>query len=534
MNEAPSYSPTREGKGGRSVWLDGLLVFVLAYGFLALLPDCFDLFDEALVASISERLLGGEVLYRDLFIYWTPGVFWFQQWVFEIAGVSVAAVRIPFLLCAALISVGVWRLCAGQCARTTAILAGLGTPLVCIPVWWMSSPHWYATLASVLATLGVWGCLAPGPHVVRLLLSGALCGISFLLLQPVGAAISCALGFALVWDRFWLASPREAAQQLGLLALGALLPILGTLGYFTWKAALAAMFYDTFLWNFRNFAPSMEIEYGSAVWMPIDLAFRWTRFFLMGLPPLLALSALWLSGSRYLSGTPDPRDRQLFVLAAFAAALLVSNSYYPDVVHLAFGAPPAFALLGALGSRIGTLESSDSLKRAGAGFFLLFLLFVGSATYERKHTQCDTEVTTRRGIVTMGAQLAPDFEKLFAFLDEELGPQESFYVYPYGPGLNFLSGHPNAVPLEGVIPHKPGYFSESQLASVVAALEEEEIPLVVLSHVFGPDYLYRHRTEVERYIRNNYRHGPRFGQMRVLKRKPETSGRTTSGDPPRR
>ena len=534
MSEEPGTRPAHEGKRSRDEWLDAACVFLLAYGFSSLLPDCFDLFDESLVASVSERLVEGELLYRDIFVYWLPGAFWLQEWIFERAGVSVAALRVPFLLAAGGLAVGVWRLCGGQCGRSTAILAGVATPIVCVPVWWMSSPHWYSTLTAILAAIGLRSCMLPGPRRVHLLLSGGMCGISLLFLQPVGALVSITLGFALVWDRLWLTSAREAAEQLGLLALGALLPVLGVLGYFAWQGALAEMFRDTVLWNFRNFAPTMEAEYGAAIWMPTDAGFRWTRVFLMWVPPLLASAALLLSGARYFTGNPTLEDRWLFVLAVFSGGLLIANAYYPDVVHLAFGAPPAFALLAVLGSRLGGFESSGALKRAGLVLSLFLLLFVARSTYDRKHDQCDAEVATQRGVVTMGAHIAPHFRELFAFLDAELEPGERFYVYPYGPGLNFLSGHLSPAPLEGVMPHEPGYFNDAQLASVTEALKAQQIRLIVVSHLFGPEYLRKHHTEVERYIRGNYRPGPRFGRMQVLVRKGASPLRGTPEDPPRR
>ena len=40
----------------RTNWLDGLLVFALSCAYLWLLPDCFQIADEGVVADTAERL----------------------------------------------------------------------------------------------------------------------------------------------------------------------------------------------------------------------------------------------------------------------------------------------------------------------------------------------------------------------------------------------------------------------------------------------------------------------------------------------
>ena len=135
----------------RANWLDGLLVFALSCAYLWLLPDSFQFFDEGIVADTAERLYRGEILYRDIFAYWNPGGFWLCAAVFHIAGVSVASLRISLLLFGAAAAVGVWHLARDHCGRPLAILAGLAAPLVCYPIWWMASPHWYSAFTALAA-----------------------------------------------------------------------------------------------------------------------------------------------------------------------------------------------------------------------------------------------------------------------------------------------------------------------------------------------------------------------------------------------
>ena len=105
-------------------WIDALAVLALSLAYLSLLPDCFSVFDEGILAETSARIYGGELLYRDFFGYWNPGGFWLNAALFHVGGVSVQTLRIPLSIMGAVAAVGVWRLARDHSPRIPAVLAG--------------------------------------------------------------------------------------------------------------------------------------------------------------------------------------------------------------------------------------------------------------------------------------------------------------------------------------------------------------------------------------------------------------------------
>lgn len=512
-------TPSGEGSRiGPLAWLDGLLVFALAYVYLELLPDCFGLFDESLVAATAERLYAGEILYRDVFSYWNPGVFWLHAGLFSVAGVSVEAVRLPLTLFGAAAAVGVWRLARDHSGRAPAILAGLALPLVCYPVWWKASPHWYSTFAVIAAALTLRHCFGGRYTPFAVLATGALCGIAFIFLQPVGVLIFGATGAVLAWDAAWMRSRGVAFKRIALLAGGALVPTAVMYGYFAVNHALGEMVYDTILWPLEGFRRTMHTSYGAEFWMPSDLPFRITRVVLMAVPPVAIGVSLFLTGSKYPRRAVVQRERREFASASIAAGLLASNYYYPDVVHLAFAAPLACAVVAALTVRLGRRDRGRGLALVGAVLTCFFVVLAGLGSFHRKQSTCSAELSTARGTITVQIAMANALRDVFSFLAEHLAPGERLYVYPYGPGFSFLSGHPNPTPFEGVLPGQPLFTTAVQLEQVVSALEEQPVRYIVLTHLNGRGILQQHNTALERYIRRRYHVAKDFGSVLVLER----------------
>jgi len=139
-----------------------------------------------------------------------------------------------------------------------------------------------------------------------------------------------------------------------------------------------------------------------------------------------------------------------------------------------------------------------------AAALFLFALFSGASALERLRASCHTPVSTPRGAITANPIVAEHFKATISFVERQMSPEEPFYVYPYGPGYYFLTGHVNATPLEGVAPHMPGFNSDEQLESIISALENKNVRYVLVSFLFGREYLERHDTVLERYIRRHY------------------------------
>jgi len=490
----------------RMAWLDALLVLGLSFAFLRLLPDSFSVYDEGTLADTAERVYRGEVLYRDVFAYWNPGGFWLGALLFKLAGVSVQTLRISLAVFGAAAAVGVWRLARDHTGRILAVLAGLCAPLVCYPVWYEASSHWYSTFTGIAAAVALTRCFSGRHMSLAVFTTGVLCAITFIMLQPVGAFLSAAIGIALVWDGAWALAPRAAAKRLALLAFGALVPIAAMYGYFAFKGALGAMLYDTILFNLHNYRSTLHADYGySGPWPRADRPFLLTRKSLMLVPPSAYLLALALAVARYVRGKFVEEDRRLLALAATGAGLLASNYYYPDAVHLAFAAPPAFATLAVLLARLGSTRWGRLPEHAGSTLLLLLLLFAGAGYLRHYRSQYTAEFRTPRGTIAVPPVLVPHFQEVFAYFEGHLPRGNPFYVYPYGAGYNFLFVRPNPTRYAAVFPNVPGLTTEQDLAEVVSALEHKQVRYILVNPIlYGRGFLERNNTILERYIRRYY------------------------------
>jgi hypothetical protein len=501
----------------RAVWIEGLLVLGLSLGYLALLPDYFNFFDEGTLADISERVQKGEMLHRDIWSYWNPGGFWLCAALFELFGASVQTLRVSLALFGSLAAVGVWRLARDHAGRILAMPAGLAAPMVCYPIWWMASPHWYSTFTAIAAALALRGCFGDRPSPWATLATGALCGVTYVVLQPVGALLSLAVGLVLVWDRLFTASPAAALRTASVLGLGALGPTLAMYAWFAAHGLLARMWNDTILWSLNHFGPNWKVAYGSGIPLPTAPPFRIVHVMLTIAPPLGYAAAAALTARPYLERRAGIRDRRLLALAGVGAGLLASNYYYPDVVHLAFGAPPAFALLAALASRLPGVRGGRALGRVAPALLLAFVATAGAGAVERQRARGGTRLATPRGEIMTDRGTFEHFSAVFGFLSEQLRPGDEFYVYPYGPGYNFLAGRPNPTPYPMVYPGDPSISTPEQLAEVARALERKRVRFVLVGGLY-PDGLEKLDTSLERYIRSHYRPAHELPRARLWER----------------
>ena len=81
--------------------------------------------DEGIVLQGAQRILAGQVLYRDFFSFYTPGSYYALALVFRIFGSSLAVARTALALTGGILSVVSYLLARRVCSRTIALtLAG--------------------------------------------------------------------------------------------------------------------------------------------------------------------------------------------------------------------------------------------------------------------------------------------------------------------------------------------------------------------------------------------------------------------------
>src|SRR5229473_3649382 len=209
------------------------LVFLLSFIYLLIFRRYTAMEpDEGIILQGAQRILHGEVLYRDFFSFFTPGSYYFLALLFKIFGSSILVARTALVFFGGLFSVVNYLLARRVCSRGSALMvAGLVT-LTTLPYRFLVLHNWDSTL---------WACLAlycavrwlESPHWKWAFATGSLVSLTGLFEQSKGAGLllGLSLGFLII-----ALSDRQrklfAHTRMVVLAIGLTWPLVVTVIYF--------------------------------------------------------------------------------------------------------------------------------------------------------------------------------------------------------------------------------------------------------------------------------------------------------------
>src|SRR5688572_17262355 len=170
------------------------IVLLLLASFIHLLRIYnrgFNLLDEGFVLHVAERVLQGQVPYRDFFTQLTPGAFVALAAVFSITGPSVMVGRWITLLLGLTITLLLYWGARRLVSRPTAALAALAFPIWGIGQgWFYPNYSWFALAPCIGALCAYLHASKLGfesrPSVRWLLASGVCCGLAAFCKQNMG------------------------------------------------------------------------------------------------------------------------------------------------------------------------------------------------------------------------------------------------------------------------------------------------------------------------------------------------------------
>jgi hypothetical protein len=138
----------------RERWI-ALLLFGVSCLYLRLFYDYTILnADEGIVLQGAQRILQGQVLYRDFFSFFTPGSYYSMTLLFRIFGSSILVARAALIVYGGLFSVLTYLLARRVSARWSALLACYAVTLTCLPFRFVALHNWDSTLLSYLTLYG--------------------------------------------------------------------------------------------------------------------------------------------------------------------------------------------------------------------------------------------------------------------------------------------------------------------------------------------------------------------------------------------
>jgi hypothetical protein len=458
-----------------------LLTFVTCYlrEFVRLNVPTMSWGDYGLFATHGDRMLTGQMPYRDYFTFLTPGTDLIYSLLFRWFGTEL---WIPNLTMACLATVAVWlMMSAARRVMSGMVLAlpplffiGFGLAVSLDP-----THHWFSTVLAMVAMLVLMRDVRPR-HIA---ITGALCGIAASFTQTKGAFITIGFVTYLLWrtiDRkesrriFWQRSSLLSAAALcAFLAIN--LPFILMVGWTKWVESVI-------VFPVRYY-PTIPGQTGLALWAHLSghgILIAICVAFLYGVVIAVYPIFLLVLVRRSRIERREPWDH-LLLIAITGMALFLPIAPGVTPLRVSTVSLPAMVLLAWLVSR-----ANGPILRAGQA---LALLSLAVAIYlpiqaQRKPWNYLTLPAGRTAIPDRGRY------ELYRWAAAHTHPGEvCFGVTPIYLPLRLHSPAP-------IDPPGPwSYYRPEQIAATIAALEENKIPVLILSAYSDDQSIWSYKAE---------------------------------------
>ncbi len=469
------------------------LVCLLSLTYLcAFLRYCSLEPDEGILLQGGQRILEGQVPYRDFFSFYTPGSFYLLAAMFRVFGDSFVVARLSLAITGAVCSVVTYLLARRVCSRSFSVFAAALATIAGVAYRFLVLHNWYSTLLAGLALYSA----------VRLLEShnpawsfatGSFCSLTTMVEQSKGAGLC--LGLALGFGVLWITGKKRLFEksELAGLSLGFLWPLVLVFAYFSTQHSLGIMVED-WLWPFHHYTSANRVTYGYQNWSDVarHLIFHsgpmWARVvktiavspgFLVPALPLVTVGMLvyWvIQGFR--GRAPLEIGQYYVVICSTLSGLLVSIVMVrADVIHFMYLAPlwyvPLAWILDARDLRAATLRALRPylvmLIAVTFGLMSLAILTTAIGAHNR--------VVTRRGVITTAED-----NTVIDYVQAHTAPGDKILVYPYLPLYYYLTGTRSPAPLDYF---QPGMNTPEQAREIVDSLRSQDVKIVVFEPSFA-------------------------------------------------
>src|SRR6266567_9098872 len=175
-----------------------VLVFVMSLAYLSIFRHYTSLEpDEGIILQGAERILRGEVPYRDFFSFYTPGSFYFVAFLFRFLGDSLVVARMSLAVAGAVCSVITYLLARRVCSRSVALFAAGLVTATGFAYRFLVLHNWYSTLLACMAVYAAIKSLDSHKNSWAFA-TGCFASLTILFEQSKGAGLclGLALGFA--------------------------------------------------------------------------------------------------------------------------------------------------------------------------------------------------------------------------------------------------------------------------------------------------------------------------------------------------
>ena len=474
--------------------------------------------DEGIVLQGAQRVLEGQVPYRDFFSFYTPGSYYWLALFFKLFGSSILVGRVVLLVEGALLSTLTYLLARRATARWSALMAAYFVTLTCVPFRFIVLHNWDSTLWASLALYSALRFLER-PRSAWALATGAFTAFTCLFEQSKGSGLVLGLGagcLILTWiSRRYRAGappavarascpsgpavgagrPRDSgpnARAAIFMAAGFFAPFLLTFLYFGLHHGLPQLLAD-WLWPLHHYSAVNKAPLGFLVLDPTQRETMYAGSSLLRLLTLLITGpwyvvpvlpfvaclvlAYWLV-RMWRAGRATAQARYYVTISATLTGLLLSTlaTGRADFTHLVYLGPLFFLVLAWIldGGHIPS-PLLHTLKPLLA--FLLFFSFTafGMALLWQP-LNAHQRLVTRRGSLKTNSS-----DQVIDYVQRRVSAGETMLVYPYLPLYYYLTATRSPGRYEYLM---PGFHSPQQFQELLAELIADRTRVVLFEPSF--------------------------------------------------
>ncbi|MGI8958285.1 MAG: ArnT family glycosyltransferase [Bryobacteraceae bacterium] len=473
--------------------------------------------DEGTIVYGAQRVLEGQVPYRDFVEMMGPGSFYWLALFFKLFGLGWQVTRLYLLLTGVATALLVYSITRRFLRGAVSFLPALFTVILGQPFWPACNHHWDSNLFA-LATILCFLKWQDRQRFAWQIAAGTLAGITSCFIQQKGFFLLLAFMVAILARPKIPGARRTVGSEIGYVSaayasVGACVALL-----FYRAGALSDLLYANFTWPLSGYEKMNQIPYGKGM---ADLAIGPSSSLLNVLPAPCALmigllcllpflliaaspplvigstaAAVWKSRVRGL-----PFCGPMMTLLLTGLALWLSEIHRSDMIHLLFGAP---VLLIALFVSAEHLFDRSRIKNVLLATITLGIVLLGFF----KLAECwpSYQMETRRGAV-----LDVTRDDALEFLNSAVAQREWVFVYPYYPMYYYLADVRNPTRYSILLYH---YNTAEQFDEVIRNLESRHVKYVLWDtfvdganlRTWFPAYIQppQDQLKLERYLRLAY------------------------------
>ena len=475
-----------------------LAIFFLSFFYLCAFRRAtwIDL-DEGIILQGAQRILDGQVLYRDFFSFFTPGSYYLLAGVFRVFGNSYLVAHTAVAFTGAVFSPITYLLVRRTCSRQTSVLVTILMTITALPLRFIVMHNWDSTL---------WACLAlycsvrllESPSTRWAFAAAACTSLTAFFEQSKGAGALLGLGMGF----FIITLIRKQSKiftrsRVIAIALGLTLPFLIAGAYFASRHAFTTML-ASWLWPLNHYSGANRVPYAyddmaaETRHKVFDSASVGLRMFVMlvysslSWVPLLPIVAFALLLRLVL-----PRWRPIPIGHEWSHYILISSTITglllsvvagrADYFHFIYLQPIFFLVLAWLlaGRNIGNRFVTRIAPVVG--FCLaMSLLTLGAELFFS--TRMGNSVVTRRGAISTEGR-----DTVIGYVQAHVSPEEQILIYPYQSTYYYLTQTSNPTSFDF---YQPGMHTDEQLHKMIEQFVAHPTRVVLYQPGF-PDRIHK-------------------------------------------